>query len=48
MNVDAAFRAESGEAAAGVVVRNHLGETVATASSVLQRCADVEEAEAFA
>jgi hypothetical protein len=46
MNVDAAFCKESGGTAAGVVFRDHLGETVAAASYVLENCADAEEAEA--
>jgi ribonuclease HI len=48
MNVDAAFCAKMGEAAAGIVVRDHLGRTIAAASTVLQNCANVEEAEATA
>jgi hypothetical protein len=46
MNVDAAFCAKTGEAAAGIVARDHLGRTIAAASTVLQNCANVEEAEA--
>jgi hypothetical protein len=46
LNVDAVLCKESGETAAGVVFRNHLGETVAAASYVLENCADAEEAEA--
>jgi ribonuclease HI len=48
MNVDAAFCKETGGTTAGIVFRNHLGETVAAASYVLEKCADVEEAEATA
>jgi hypothetical protein len=48
MNVDAAFCADTGEAAAGVVFRNHSGEPIAVASSVLEGCNDAEEAEAIA
>jgi hypothetical protein len=48
MNVDAAFCADTGEAAAGVVFRNHSGEPIAAASSVLEGCNDAEEAEAIA
>jgi ribonuclease HI len=48
MNVDTAFCADTGEAAAGVVFRNHAGEPIAAASSILEWCNDVEEAEATA
>jgi ribonuclease HI len=48
MNVDAAFCPESSEAAAGIAVRNHLGEIIAAASIVLDKCRDAEEAEATA
>jgi hypothetical protein len=48
MNVDAAFCTESGEATAGIAVRNHQGSVVAAASIVLKKCKDVEEAEATA
>jgi ribonuclease HI len=48
MNVDAAFCADTGEAAAGVVFRNHSEEPIAAASSVLEGCNDAEEAKAIA
>jgi hypothetical protein len=48
MNVDAALCTDSGEATAGIVVRNHQGSIVAAASIVLKKCKDVEEAEATA
>jgi hypothetical protein len=48
MNVDVAFCAKTGEAAVGIVVSDHLGRTIAAASTVLQNCANVEEAEATA
>jgi hypothetical protein len=41
MNVDAAFCADTGEAAAGVVFRNYAGEPIAAASSVLEWCTAV-------
>ncbi|KAM0856125.1 hypothetical protein ACQ4PT_049318 [Festuca glaucescens] len=48
ISVEAGFFAESGEAVAGTVIRDHMGTIVAAASTVLGRCSDVEKAEATA
>jgi ribonuclease HI len=48
INVDAAFCQDTGEAAVGVVARDHLGVIVMAASKVIDVCKEVEEAEAFA
>ncbi|CAN6270424.1 unnamed protein product, partial [Urochloa humidicola] len=48
INVDGAFINHSGEAAAGVVVRNSKGEVLLSASRRLINCRDAEHAEALA
>jgi hypothetical protein len=48
VNVDAAFFPDTGEAAIGVVARDHLGAIVMAASKVIDICKDVEEVEACA
>jgi hypothetical protein len=48
INVDAAFCHDTGEAAVGVEVRDHLGAIVMAASKVIDICKDIEEAEACA
>ncbi|CAN6241979.1 unnamed protein product [Urochloa humidicola] len=48
INVDGAFINHSGEAAAGVVVRNSKGEVLLSASRCLINCRDAEHAEALA
>lgn len=46
VNMDAIFRSDSGEAVAGVVVRNHEGSILCVDSRKLIKCSDAEEAEA--
>jgi ribonuclease HI len=48
INVDVRFCAQSGANVSGTVIRDHMGTIVATTSTVLGRCSNVEEAEATA
>ncbi|XP_051230741.1 uncharacterized protein [Lolium perenne] len=48
MNVDGAFSQDSGDAAVGVVARDHLGHICLAASIVIDKFNDAEEAEACA
>jgi hypothetical protein len=48
INVDAAFNHSTGEAAVGIIARNHMGQVAMAASLLIGKCTDVEEAEACA
>jgi ribonuclease HI len=48
INVDGAFIPSSGIAVAGVVIRDHLGQTKLASWRLLRHCRDAEEAEAIA
>jgi ribonuclease HI len=48
INVDGAFQQATGEAAIGVIIRDHDGDPKLLAWRVLFNCQDVEEAEAIA
>jgi hypothetical protein len=48
INVDAAFSEDTGDAAIGVIARDHLGHISLAASIVIDKCSDAEEAEACA
>jgi len=48
LNTDASFLSESGQSWAGAVARNHNGQVFFSMSSSLNKCTQVEEAEAAA
>jgi hypothetical protein len=48
INVDAAFNHGTGEAAVGIIARNHMGQVAMAASLLIGKCTDVEESEACA
>jgi hypothetical protein len=43
-----AFNHGTGEAAVGIIARNHMGQVAMAASLLIGKCTDVEEAEACA
>jgi hypothetical protein len=46
INVNAAFNHGTGDAAVGIIARNHMGRVAMAASLAIGKCRDVEEAEA--